>query len=103
MNDIFRDLLDIYCMVYLDDILIYSETSDDHIKHVKTVLKRLQENDLFAKLEKCEFSTKTVNFLGYVVSDQGIGMEPSRIRAISDWPVPSNVRELQSFLGFANF
>jgi len=103
MNDILRDLLDIYCVVYLDDILIYSENDTDHSNHVKAFLERLKEHDLFAKLEKCQFSVKSVEFLGYKISSSGIGMDPSKVNSVLNWPVPSNVRELQSFLGFANF
>jgi len=103
MNDILHDLLDIYCVVYLDDILIYSETLTDHSNHVKAVLARLKEHDLYAKLEKCQFSVNSVEFLGYTISSSGIGMDPSKVNSVLNLPVPSNIRQLQSFLGFSNF
>jgi hypothetical protein len=103
MNDIFRDIIDVFCIVYLDDILIYSQTLEDHINHVSTILQRLRENHLFAKAEKCQFHVDTIEFLGYIISDQGISMDPERVKSISSWPQPTKVKELQSFLGFANF
>jgi hypothetical protein len=103
MNDIFRDLLDLFVVIYLDDILIYSENYADHDIHVKKVLSRLQVHHLYAKLEKCVFSTSSIDFLGYVISDKGLAMEPTRIDVIKSWPVPNSVRDVQVFLGFANF
>ena len=103
MNDIFKDLLDVCVVVYLDDILIYSKNPADHAKHVQEVLRRLRQNDLFAKLEKCEFNVDTTNFLGYIVSPTGLRMDESKIAVIKDWPTPRKVKEVQSFLGFANF
>jgi len=72
MNDIFKDLLDVCVVVYLDDILIYSEDQSEHEKHVCQVLQQLQDNNLFAKLEKCEFNVNTTNFLGYIISPEGL-------------------------------
>ena len=102
MNDILREYLDIFCVVYLDDILVYSETPEEHTIHVKLVLAKLMENSLYAKLEKCHFSTSKVDFLGYTISNNGIAMD-ERIQSIRTWPLPTNVKELQSFLGFVNF
>ena len=103
MNHIFADLLDVYVVVYLDDILIYSNSLEDHRKHVREVLRRLRVNDLFCKPEKCEFHTDKIEFLGYVVSPDGIFMDPAKVQTIQNWPEPKSVRQLQSFLGFANF
>ena len=103
MNQILHDFLDAFCVVYLDDILIYSEDSIQHLDHVRQVLERLKINQLFAKLEKCLFSTNRIDFLGYIISDMGIEMDPKRISSIDTWPTPSNVKTLQSFLGFTNF
>ena len=103
MNDIFRDLLDVYCVIYIDDILIYSETLEDHKVHVRTILQRLKDNNLYSKIEKCIFHASSVEFLGYVVSSNGISMEPSRVKAIRDWPTPRSIKDIQKFLGFANF
>lgn len=76
MNNIFKDLLDICVVVYLDDILIYSKNPADHVKHIQEVLHQLHQNDLFAKLEKCKFNIDTTNFLGYIVSHQGLAYAP---------------------------
>lgn len=100
-------LVDISCVVYMDDILIY--TDDDsgslwrHHEHVKEVLVRLRKFKLYANIKKCEFDTDRVEFLGFVVNTKGISMEPSRVDSITGWPAPRNFKELQSFLGFANF
>ena len=102
-NDIFRDFLDIFIIIYLDDILIYSKTQEDHDNHVRQVLQRLREFGLYAKLEKCCFDRNQVEFLGYVVSPEGISMDPKKVQTVLDWKTPGSVRDLQCFLGFANF
>ena len=102
-NDIFRDFLDIFGIVYLDDILIYSKTQEEHEIHIREVLQRLREYGLYAKLEKCSFDQCQVEFLGYIVSSNGIAMDPSKVQTIMDWQTPQSVRDVQCFLGFANF
>src|SRR5882757_1538561 len=103
MNNIFKDLLNICVVVYLDDILVFSKNTEDHTQHIQEVLCRLHTNDLFCKLEKCNFSIDTTNFLGYIVSPDGLQMDDAKIQVIKDWPTPRKVKEIQSFLGFANF
>jgi hypothetical protein len=103
MNDIFKDLLDICVVVYLDDILIYSENPSDHTTHVQEVLRRLRSNNLYAKVDKCEFNVTTTNFLGFIISPDGLQMDEAKVQVIRDWPQPKKVKEVQSFLGFANF
>ncbi|KAL0150494.1 hypothetical protein M9458_054311 [Cirrhinus mrigala] len=103
INDIFRDLLNRCVVAYIDDILIYSPDLNQHIKDVKTVLAHLQQHQLYAKLEKCEFHTSKTTFLGYIVSHHGVEMDKSKIQAVTEWPLPKTVKELQRFLGFANF
>jgi hypothetical protein len=103
MNDVFRDMVDIFVVVYLDDILIYSIDKKQHQEHVRRVLQRLREYDLHAKPEKCIFYCESVEFLGFIVSPTGVAMDPAKTQAIRDWPIPDNLRELQSFLGFCNF
>lgn len=103
MNDIFRDLIDINVVVYLDDILIYSENREDHTKHVQEVLKRLREHNLFCRPSKCTFYTTTVTYIGIVITPEGISMEKEKIHAVASWTEPKTVKQLQSFLGFANF
>jgi hypothetical protein len=103
MNDVFKDLLDVCVVVYLDDILIYSESQSEHENHVCEVLHHLRKFNLFAKMEKCEFDVNTTNFLSYVISPDGIHMDDAKIQVIQDWPVPKKVKDVQSFLGFSNF
>lgn len=103
MNELFSDLIDVNVIVYIDDILIYSENPDHHEEHVKEVLSRLMKNHLFCKPSKCTFSTTTVGYLGIVVTPEGISMEKEKVKAVKDWPKPTKVKEIQSFLGFANF
>jgi len=103
MNDIFADVSDVFVIVYLDDILIFSDDMKSHKKHVRLVLQRLRDNNLFAKLKKCTFHTDTIDYLGFVISPKGIHMDPAKTRVIHEWPPPRTMREVQSFLGFANF
>ncbi|SPC65785.1 related to pol protein [Ustilago sp. UG-2017b] len=103
INDIFRDIIGVYVVVYLDDFLIFSDTEESHVKHVTEVLTRLRSNRLFAKLSKCEFHTKTVEFLGYIIKPTGIEMDPEKVRTVKEWPMPESIHDIQRFLGFANF
>ena len=103
LNSIFADLLDVTVVVYLDDILIYSDDPAHHTKHVREVLRRLRAAGLYCKLPKCEFSVTTCEYLGYILSPDGFRMSPDKISAITDWPVPRKVKDVQSFLGFCNF
>ena len=103
VNDVFRDMLDQFVIIYLDDILIFSENLEQHRIDVCKVLQRLREHQLYLKLEKCEFEKTTVQFLGYIISPKGLEMDPSKIRAITEWPTPKNVKDIQRFIGFANF
>ncbi|KAJ1036698.1 hypothetical protein NDA10_005917 [Ustilago hordei] len=103
INDIFRDIIGVYVVVYLDDFLIFSDTEEAHVKHVTEVLTRLRSNRLFAKLSKCEFHTKTVEFLGYIIKPTGIEMDPEKVRTVKEWPMPESIHDIQRFLGFANF
>ncbi len=103
MNDIFRDMLNRWVIVYIDDILIYSNTQEEHVRHVRAVLKRLLQHQLYVKAEKCEFHQTSTSFLGYVISQDGVSMDDKKVQAVLDWPQPQTVKELQRFLGFANF
>ncbi|SPC66568.1 uncharacterized protein UHOD_12259 [Ustilago sp. UG-2017b] len=103
MNDTFKDMLDRSLIIYLDDLLIYSSTLKQHQEHVSAVLARLRQAGLYAKAEKCQFSTSQTEFLGFVVSDQGVSMDPSKTEVITNWPVPQSVHDVQVFLGFCNF
>jgi RNase H-like domain found in reverse transcriptase/Reverse transcriptase (RNA-dependent DNA polymerase)/Integrase zinc binding domain/Chromo (CHRromatin Organisation MOdifier) domain len=103
INNVLRNFLDLFVVCYLDDILIYSTTIEDHRIHVRQVLQRLRENNLFAKPEKCIFHTSEVDFLGYIVTPSGMKMNPQKVQSVLEWPCPKSVNDLQSFLGFANY
>ncbi|QRW23228.1 Retrotransposable element Tf2 protein [Rhizoctonia solani] len=103
MNELFKDLLDVCVIIYLDDILIYSKDDASHTEHVHKVLKRLMDNQLFCKALKCMFHVTSVEYLGIIVSDKGFSLDKLKIQAVQEWPVPTKVKEVQSFLGFANF
>jgi hypothetical protein len=103
MNETFADMLDKSVLCFLDDILIFSRTEDEHEQHVRAVLRRLRERKLYAKLSKCEFFQKEVEFLGHRIGADGLRVSPDKISAVKDWPVPSSVTEVRSFLGLANF
>ena len=103
INDTLCEYLDLFCVAYLDDILIYSKDKESHTQHVRKVLDALRAKDLKLKPEKCEFYKEEVEFLGYIVTTEGLRMDPKKVEAVRDWPEPRTVKETQSFLGFANF
>ncbi|CAM4349732.1 unnamed protein product [Leuciscus chuanchicus] len=103
INDVLRDMLNVFVFVYLDDILIFSPSLQVHVQHVRRVLQRLLENRLFVKAEKCTFHAHSVTFLGSVISAEGISMDPAKVQAVTEWPIPESRVALQRFLGFANF
>ena len=103
VNYVFRDLLSKCLFVYLDDILIFSETEEEHVQPVPRVLRRLMENGLFAKQEKCEFHKTSVSSLGYIIWQGHLVADPANVRAVTEWSVPGTRKDLQRFLGFANF
>jgi hypothetical protein len=103
MNEILSDYLDVFCIAYLDDILIYSDNLEQHRQHVKMILRRVEEVGLTLKALKCEFHTNKTEYLGYIISPTGIEMDPEKVRAVAEWKEPMNVKGVQSFLGFTNF
>ena len=103
INTCIQDFLDLFAICYLDDILIYSDTLEEHIQHVRKVLQRLHKYGLYVKLEKCQFHACQVNFFGFVISPEGISMHSDRISTITEWPTPASVHDVQVFLGFTNF
>jgi transposase InsO family protein len=103
INDVLRDLLDVICTAYLDDILIYSEDELQHEAHVKQVVERLRAAGLQADIKKCEFGVKRTKYLGFIISTDGVQVDPDKIKAIAEWDYPGTVRGVQSFLGFCNF
>lgn len=103
MNDVFRDCLDKFVLVYLDDVLIFSKTAEEHERHVRQVLELLRKHKLYAKLKKCEFGRTSIEFLGHVVSGEGISVDQRKIDAVKAWPVPKTLHDLRSFLGLASY
>ncbi|WVZ76147.1 LOW QUALITY PROTEIN: hypothetical protein U9M48_024145 [Paspalum notatum var. saurae] len=101
MNRVFMDYLDKFIVVFIDDILIYSKTEEEHEIHLRLVLQRLREHKLYAKLKKCEFWIDEVPFLGHIISKGGIAVDPRKISAITNWEVPQTPKEVHGFLGLA--
>ena len=103
MNRVFKEYLDKFVIVFIDDILIYSHDQEEHCKHLRIVLQILRDKKLFAKFKKCEFWLEKISFLGHVVSKEGISVDPEKVKAVSAWPRPANVSEVRSFLGLAGY
>ncbi|XP_074305116.1 uncharacterized protein LOC141640055 [Silene latifolia] len=103
MNRVFRSYLDRFVIIFIDDILIYSKDEMEHFRHLRIVLETLRKNKLYAKFKKCAFWLKEISFLGHVVSEKGIQVDPQKIEAITKWPALKNVAEVRSFLGLAGY
>src|ERR1051325_5767118 len=103
MNRIFHPYLDCFVVVFIDDILIYSKSEEEHAKHVRIVLEVLKEKKLYAKFSKCEFWLSEVSFLGHVISGDGIAVDPSKVEAVLRWETPKSVTKIRSFLGLAGY
>uniref|UniRef100_A0A3B3HPI5 Gypsy retrotransposon integrase-like protein 1 n=1 Tax=Oryzias latipes TaxID=8090 RepID=A0A3B3HPI5_ORYLA len=103
VNDVLRDFLNRFVFVYLDDILVFSTDQSQHEHHVRLVLERLLENQLYVKAEKCEFHVSSIPFLGYIIEAGNIRPDPAKIEAVTQWEIPQTRKKLQQFLGFANF
>ena len=103
MHSVFRPYLDSFVIVFIDDILVYSRSREDHEQHLRTVLQTLREKKLYAKFSKCEFWLDSVAFLGHVVSSEGIQVDPKKIEAVPNCPRPSSATEIRSFIGLAGY
>ncbi|KAL5560227.1 hypothetical protein UlMin_036438 [Ulmus minor] len=103
MNRVFKEYLDKFVIVFIDDILIYSRSRDEHAEHLRVTLQTLKEHRLYAKFSKCEFWLDRVQFLGHVISKEGITVDPVKIEAVSKWSAPTSVTEIRSFLGLAGY
>jgi hypothetical protein len=103
MNKVFMEYIDRFVMVFIDDILIYSKSDSDHEEHMRLVLQKLWDNQLYAKYSKCEFWTDEVPFLGHIISNGGISVDPAKVKEIVEWSIPSIVTEVRSFLGVAGY
>ncbi|XP_048227253.1 uncharacterized protein LOC125369283 [Ricinus communis] len=103
MNEVLRPFLNKFVVVYLDDILVYSKNNEEHLIHLRMLFGRLRGQKLYGKLEKCTFMTPSVVFLGYIVTGEGVHVDPEKVKAIQSWLAPKNVNENRSFHGLASF
>ena len=103
MNKVFMEYLDKFVVVFIDDILVFSKTKEEHPKHLRLVLQKLREHKLYAKHSKCEFWLEEVSFLGHVVSNGGIAVDLSKVKDVLNWKPPTDVSEIRSFLGLAGY
>src|SRR5258707_9053287 len=103
INEVLGDLMDVCTVGYLDDILVYSDSLEDHQNHVREVLWYLHKAGLYTNLKMCKFHMDTVEYLRFILSPKGLQMDPTKVSAIQDWPEPQKVQDVQAFLGFANF
>lgn len=103
MNEVPKHFCNSCVVVYFDDIIIYSQTIEQYLTHLKYDFEVLRENKLFLNFKKCEFCSSQILFMGFIASQQGITVDPKKIEAITSWPIPTTVIELRSFLGLAAF
>ncbi|EOY08378.1 DNA/RNA polymerases superfamily protein, partial [Theobroma cacao] len=103
MAEVLKPFLKSFMVVYFDDILIYIHTKEKHLKHLRQVLEVLQKEQLYINLKKCSFMQPEVVYLGFIVSAEGLKPDPEKIRAISEWPAPTSIKEVRSFHGLASF
>src|SRR4051812_7971372 len=103
MNKVFMEFLDKIVVVFIDDILVFSKNEEEHAEHLRLVLEKLREHQLYAKFSKCEFWLKEVRFLGHVVSGEGIAVDPTKVESVTEWNAPTTVGEIHSFLGLAGY
>jgi hypothetical protein len=103
MNKVFMEYLDKFVVVFIDDIMIFSKNEEKHDEHLRLVLLKLRENQLYAKLNKCEFWLKEVSFLGHIISEGGISVDPSKVMDVLSWNTPQNILDIKIFLGLAGY
>jgi hypothetical protein len=103
MNKVFMEYLDKFVVVFVDDILVFSQSEEEHKEHLRLVLQKLREYQLYAKFSKCDFWLKEVSFLGHIITNGGIAVDPNKVRDVLNWSPPKNVPEIRSFLGLAGY
>jgi hypothetical protein len=103
MNSIFFEELDVFVVIFIDDILIFSKTEEEHAEHIRIVLQKLRGHRLYAKFSKCEFWLNEVTFLGHVLLENGVVVDPSKVKDMLQWEQPKNVKDIRSFLGLAGY
>jgi hypothetical protein len=103
MNNVLKNLLDRFVLVFIDDILIYYKNREEHEEHIKLVLQVLREHHLYVKFSKCDFFQKQVHYLGHVISEEGVAVDPDKIKSIMDWPTQKYLYDVRSFMGLAGY
>ena len=103
MHRVFRPHLDCFVVIFIDDILIYSKSEQEYEGHLRIVLQTLKEHQLYAKFSKCEFWLKRVTFLGHIISQDGLEVDPEKVEAVLNWKRPETITEIRSFLGLAGY
>jgi len=103
MNKVFIEELDKFVVVFIDDILIYSKSAKEHDQHLRIVLEKLRAHELYAKFSKCEFWLTRIAFLGHILSEEGVAVDPAKVEAVTNWKQPMTVTEVRSFLGLAGY
>ena len=103
MNKVFMEELDRFVVVFIDDILVYSKSAEEQGQHLRVVLGKLRKRQLYAKFSKCEFWLQRVSFLGHVLTDKGVEVDPEKVKAVSEWKQPTSASEIRSFLGLAGY
>jgi hypothetical protein len=103
MNSVFMDYLDKFVVVFIDNILIYSQSEEEHVDHLRKVLQWLREHQLYAKLSKCEFWIHEVLFLGHIINKDGLAVDPKKVKDILNWKAMKDVRGIKSFIGMARY
>ena len=103
MNNIFSQYLDKFVVVFIDDILVYSKMEEEHDEHLRIVLQTLRKYNLYTKFAKCDFNKKEIQYLGHVISSEGIVVDLEKIKAIMEWPMPKDVADIRSFMGITRY
>lgn len=103
MNKVFMEEMDRFVVVFIDNILIYSKSAEEHGQHLRVVLGKLRSNQLYAKFNKCKFWMQRVGYLGHVLTVEGVEVDPEKVKAVSEWKQPTLVTEIKSFLGLAGY
>lgn len=103
MNEVFKAYLSKFVLVFFDDILVYNKSEQDHVQHLSLVMEVMQANTLYAKQSKCALAVPKVEYLGHVISKEGVATDPSKITTMEQWPTPTTLKQLRGFLGLTGY